>query len=286
VLLIGHGEGATALAELAGATGGSVVEELDATKWAQAARELLRSAMPDRLSREKVDVVYAGALSSLSRAGVSPWNRVWLKEGATVLASGAGNPMAAQWQMGEGRVAGMAYRADVNDVERLAERVAVKPRDPRFTVNWTEGARLHISVDAMDGGKFMNEERMEAEISGPVLEKRRVEQTGPGRYEAEMEAPREAEVVSIRDGEKVLERFAVAGRYAREFDAIGNDRKTLGELAKRTGGAVIEVGDAGPIDFRWPVREIFLSPWLASLGAVLIGAGLVGWRRGSGDANS
>jgi hypothetical protein len=34
----------------------------------------------------------------------------------------------------------------------------------------------------------------------------------------------------------------------------------------------------GPIDFRWPPRDVNLAPWLASAAALLIALGLVRWR--------
>jgi hypothetical protein len=76
----------------------------------------------------------------------------------------------------------------------------------------------------------------------------------------------------------VLERVAVAGRYAPEYDAIGNDRAALRALADRTGGRVIEPGMRGPIDFRWPPRDVDLTPWLAAAGALMVALGLIWWR--------
>jgi hypothetical protein len=136
-------------------------------------------------------------------------------------------------------------------------------------------------VDAVDRGTYLNGENISAEVSAPVSLVQPIPQVGPGQYEVDLDAPRAAVVVTIRRGEEVLERFAVAGRYAEEFERIGNDRANLRELAERTGGAVIEPGDVRPIDFRWTRREMALGPWLAGMGAVFVGGGLVRWRRGN-----
>jgi len=71
----------------------------------------------------------------------------------------------------------------------------------------------------------------------------------------------------------------LAGRYPREFDAIGNDRAAMAELARRTGGRVIEPNDATPIHIQGAARNISLTSELASAGAALIALGFVHWRR-------
>ena len=104
----------------------------------------------------------------------------------------------------------------------------------------------------------------------------------PGRYELELPAaPLRPELATLRDGERVIERFAIAGRYAGlEFDAVGTDRENLNRLASQTGGRVIEANETRPIDFRWPRREVSLTAWLAAGGAVLILASMLWWRWG------
>ena len=50
-----------------------------------------------------------------------------------------------------------------------------------------------------------------------------------------------------------MDRIAVAGRYAPEFDAIGNDRSAMNQLARRTGGAVIDPAQTSPSSFIGPL---------------------------------
>ena len=85
---------------------------------------------------------------------------------------------------------------------------------------------------------------------------------------------------AVRLDGHAIDRIAVAARYPPEFDAIGNDRPAMRELARATGGEVIEPAQITPIDFRWPVRRVNLSSCLAACGTILIGAGAVAWKRG------
>src|SRR5947207_3395328 len=75
----------------------------------------------------------------------------------------------------------------------------------------------------------------------------------------------------VRLGEShVIDRIAVAGRYAPEFDAIGNNLQALRELAGASGGAVIEPAQTTPIDFHWPVRSVALGTYCSVAGAMLV----------------
>jgi hypothetical protein len=284
VLAFGHGDALPALRSIASATGGSVIEQLDPRQWANSARQLMQSAMPDRLSQEKVEVRYTGELASLGNRIADLWDRTWLKPSATELAKSESSPMAARWQVGTGQVAAVAYRATVADIAQLASVVSAPPHDPRFTVDWQTGSKLRVSVNAVDQGSYLNGEKLELELADLSAtpahrEEMAIPQTAPGRYELEMSAPQSPVVATVRDGSRVLQRFAVAGRYAPEFDVIGNDRANLAALAEQTGGKVIEPGPTQAIDFHWPVQAIPLTPLLATLGGALLAGGLVQWKR-------
>jgi len=77
----------------------------------------------------------------------------------------------------------------------------------------------------------------------------------------------------------VIDRFALAGRYDREFDAIGNDRDAMRELAQRTGGRMIEPADTQPLNIHGAEHRIMLTSEFAFVGVALIVIGLIHWRR-------
>jgi hypothetical protein len=105
-----------------------------------------------------------------------------------------------------------------------------------------------------------------------------IPQSEPGSYLLEFPAPRTASFATVRVVRRVIDRAALAGRHAPEFDAVGNDRRAMEELARRTGGAVIEPGQTNPLDFHWTPRLIPMASPLAAGGALLVALGLIWWR--------
>ncbi|HEY7120667.1 MAG TPA: vWA domain-containing protein [Tepidisphaeraceae bacterium] len=298
VLAIGDGRGLDALGRITAATGGTLRRQLDPRQWAAEVRRLLTSASPKRLIETPVTVRFEGELSALSgRAAVSPWNRTWLKKSASELArtqfGGEAVSLAARWSVGaEGTVIACGFAPDAAELEAMAKLAARPPRDPRFKVTWeTAGPRLGVRVDAADaGGRYLNDLRLRLAISGeedgsaapPVVHE--IPQTAPGRYELTLPpGPRARSFATLREGAgggRVIDRVAVAGRYAPEFDAIGNDYDAMHALAHRTGGAVIDRAWTKPIDLPLPRREVDLTAWLALAGALALAAGLARWRLG------
>jgi hypothetical protein len=192
--------------------------------------------------------------------------------------------MAARWNVGEGQVVSVAFNASSAVVDALAGLLQRPRRDPRFRVTVDQGSTLRVSVDATDGKTFLNGERLTLEFaSGAATDASAalpIPQTAPGRYELTTDAHRG--IVRIRrGGRQTLETFVVPERYAPEFDAVGNDRAALAELARRTGGRVIEPGDTRRLDLPFPRRAVSLCSWLATAGAALVCAGLIRWRVGS-----
>jgi hypothetical protein len=121
--------------------------------------------------------------------------------------------------------------------------------------------------------------RADRSRSDPPLASVTIPQTAPGRYELSVPAPARPAFAAVHLDGRLIDRIAVAGRYAPEFDAIGNDHAALRELARATGGAVIEPGQSTPIDFHWPVQRTPLVTPCCVVGALLIGAGLLRWRK-------
>ncbi len=283
VLAIGRGSGLEPIRRISAVTRGNVVEQFDSGEWARSVETLSRATLPERVSRESVTVIFENDVKSLPSENVSVWNRVWLKPQAERWASAKEKaielPMAGFWRVGSGRVAAAACDLDESRAMAIAERIAEKPRDPRFSVRWENGRWIHVVVDAVDAGEFLNNLPIVlAIVDDAGQEHMSLEQTGPGRYEANLAAAKNPRIATLRVRDEVIDRAALPGRYAAEFDAVGNDHAAMRELAERSGGMVIWPSDHGSIDFRWPTREILLTPWICLLGLVLIGAGLVVWR--------
>lgn len=287
LLAIGEGSGLPALRIVIGATGGSIVRQFEPSKWADSIRQLMRSAAPKRLGRDALAVTFTGELAPLAPQNAMPWNHVWLKAPAAELAHGSedGQHIAAGavWNVGEGRVLALAFDPTASDIGALTRAATRAPRDPRYRVTWNSAATLRVALDAMDGDKYLNGLHPRLELSHeaestPSPEIHSIPQTSPGRYELELPAPRDPTFAAVRVEGHLADRIALAGRYAPEFDAIGNDHDAMRTLARRTGGAVIPPRQIWPIDFRWPARPVPLTSLLAAVGAAFVAMGLV-WRK-------
>jgi hypothetical protein len=283
------------LRRLVSDTGGTLVEEKDPARWAGAARELLRAAGGRQIESVPATVDFLGDLRTLSRRQVAPWNRTWLKPGATVLAQTTppgetvaadreGAPLAARWSAGEGAVAAVAFAgATAQEVEALQKLVARPPRDPRLRVTWNAGSRLSVRVDATGADGYLNGLSLSLHIEDPAQPGGRsdaipVPQTGPGEYEVSVEAPGSPAFAAVRHNGRTIDRTAVAGRYAAEFAAVGNDRAALRELARRSGGGLIEPSATGALDPPRPRRDVPLTSPLAAAGAACVAVALLWWR--------
>jgi hypothetical protein len=282
VLAIGSGEGLAAVRQIAVETGGAVLSQDDPGKWIDAAKKIVLGALADAFVKSSIYVQFMGPAESVPGRTVGGWNRVWLRKDATIWGTGANVgdtiPVAASWAAGTGRVAAVAFEPSDVQLQRLADLAAQRPRDPRFSAQWDTKSTLRVSLNAVDGARAMNDLKIWLQLNGPAGPVA-LEQTGPGKYSAEIPEPRESTVATLRVDGQVFDRVAVAGRYPPEFDAIGNDHVSMRVLAERSGGAVIGADEHGRIDFRWPRRDLELGAWFAGGGVILIGAGLVKWRR-------
>jgi hypothetical protein len=287
VLLIGDENSATALPALRqviATTGGSLRIEQLPQNWSAGLRELLHATQASHLRRETASVVFGDKLASLGAMTTSVWNQTWPKSQTVPLAetatpAGEKIVMAARWNLGEGTVASVAFPPPENVVDALAKAAERPPRDPRFSVTWQPGPMLRVAIDAVENGRFMNGQSLSLELTGskPIP----LPQSGPGRYAIEIDAPQKPAIAKVRHDQQVLDIRAIAGRYASEFDAVGNDRAALSDLARRTGGALIEPGDPRRLDIPFPLRSIHLVSVLSLVGAAMIMLGLIRWRVGS-----
>jgi hypothetical protein len=284
VLAIARGSGLETIRRISADSGGTVAEEFDPRKWARSMRILSQAALPPALGRRPANVLFENGAKSLGKTTVAVWNRSWLKPDAERWAAALGRnaevPMAGYWRVGSGCVAATAFQPDGREVESLASLIAEKPRDPRFSVQLETGGRLHVTVDAAEAGRFLNDLAITLELAGdgPTHEAT-LEQTAPGRYETSVDSSRESRIATLRIGGETIDRFAVAGRYPPEFDAVGNDHAAMGKLAQDSGGKIIWPSDWGRIDFHWPRVETPAGPWICLIGLVLLSAGVVRWRR-------
>jgi hypothetical protein len=280
LLAIGAGSGLPVLRHIAATTGGSVVQQLDPRQWTSGAADLLTAAMPTLLQREPISIHFENDLAALPVRPISQWNRTWLKALARELAfadvDGQHVPLAAQWLVGQGSVCAAAFPVNSQQLDRLVKLTAREPHDPRFAVTWQTGPSLHVRIDALDGEHYLNEQGLTLQLGQEPPTP--VPQIGPGRYELNLPAPRTPTFAALRAAGHVLDRIAVAGRYAPEFDTLGNDHAAMEELAQRTGGTVIAPGNHHPISFNWPRRDVPLTPWLAAVGALLSACGFAVWR--------
>jgi len=289
VLAIARGSGLETIRRISADSGGTVAEEFDPQKWARSMRILSKAALPPAIEREPVTVVFENGAKSLGKTTVAVWNRSWLKPDAErwagTIRRDSDVPMAGYWRVGSGCVASTAFQPDDHEIESLASLIAEKPRDPRFSVQLETGVRLHVTVDAAEAGRFLNDLAITLELAGDDgKHETALEQTAPGRYETSVDSSRESRIATLRIAGETIDRFAVAGRYAPEFDAVGNDHAAMEKLAQDSGGEIIWPSDSSRIDFHWPRIETPAGPWICLIGLILISAGVVHWRVNRSDA--
>ncbi len=245
---------------------------------------LSQAALPPRVMREPVRVVFENEAKWLGSQTAAVWNRVWLKPQAELWARAvhhhADAPLAGYWRVGSGCVAAVACELNPTRVESLAERIAEKPRDPRFTVHWENGRHVRVVVDASDRGEFMNGLATRLVLQDEEgLSWKRLDQTAPGRYEATIDSTRNPRIATMDVGDETIDRVSLPGRYPEEFDAVGNDHAAMRKLAELYGGEMIWPTDHGPIDFRWKTARTLLTPWICAIALLALAAGLTIWRR-------
>lgn len=289
VLAVGDGSGSGAVGKVARDTAGSVVTQLDPARWAASVREMLSASVPDGVRRDGVRVTFREAAAPAAGQEARPWNRVWMKAGATKLADandgGETVPLAGSWNVGEGRVLAAAFGPGTAQLEMLTKGAEGNPRDPRFGVSWESGARVHVTVEAAEGNRYLNDLPVTVELvdvshdGAGKADVRALEQTAPGRYEATFAAPRTPRLGVVRVDGKAVERAAVAGRYAPEFEAVGNDHAAMEELARRSGGRVVGPAEGKRLDIRWPAERVPLTSGVAFLGAAAVLGALFAMRK-------
>ncbi len=280
VLAIGNVKPDSQLSRLSTSTGGQFDVEVDSNEWALRVRRMLRATMPDEVIREPIAISFSGILQSIAPRTVLLLNRSWPKQSVTPIATGTIGKeeltAAAHWKVGTGDVVALAFVPNAGEISAIERAIARPPRDPQFSIDWHNGSSLHVRIDAHDARGYLNDQHLSlAFLSGAKMP---IPQTAPGRYEIDLPAPRLPMTASILHDNTLLDRFAVAGRYAREFDAVGNDLDALAALAARSGGAVIEPTQHEPIELPDTRQITSMMAVFAIMGFVLVGLALVVWR--------
>jgi hypothetical protein len=264
------------LARLVNATGGSIQRPGPAARWREATLAAVRAAEVIRVSDAAVPIMWRGRLADLGRMTADRANTTFMRGDAEVLAAredSSAAPMAAEWRVGAGRVAALAFAAPLSVVERVASGIEPSPRDPRFVVKWESD---RVTVEAADtvwplDGLRIEMRRLDAPDAAAVA----LAQIAPGRYEASIPPSSQPRLLALNVGEQRIDAHAMVGMPEPEFQQTGINRSELERLAQRTGGRVIDA-DRGPHELlpsprrRAPLAVPLLLIAVASLAGALV----------------
>lgn len=270
------------LLDLIDQAGGVMTQEPDARRWGQALRELTRAG-DEAMVRGEATVEFQGLFGPLGAVEVETWNATWPREDAVPLARSETEPMpprVATRREGLGRVTAFSFAVDPATLAAAAELVEQRATDPSVAATWRDGPTLQVDVEAQGASTVEAVREGAAYAAEPV---------GPGRWRIRIAGERSPAVVRVFVDGDLADQQATAGRYAPEFDAIGNHPAGLTSLAGDQ-GEVISTAEIG--QWRSPTRLVRFSalPWLALAGAMAGGSALLmgsvpsgaGLRRGGG----
>jgi hypothetical protein len=250
------------LNRLCEATGGDATAIDQPTQWERQFSMMTQPPLHPIDVEERL--VGVGRLAGRSMGSSRRWPAT-VRSGAQVLLTADRQPAAAAWQAGSGRVVAVSAMLNGNDFAELVGPFVQMATDPRFVAEWNDGSDT-LTVTAMENGRPMNGLHVACERGGASFP---LSQISPGVYQANVERSGEASIAILKVDEATVGRVRVAGRYAKEFDLIGNDRAALAELAKRTGGAVVEADDNRPIPFPRRTKSLPIRTGLAGMAAVV-----------------
>ncbi len=198
------------------------------------------------------------------------------------LVSAKGDPLLAHWQYGLGRA--VAFTSDAR-----AKWAAAWLSWPRYQQFWSQAVQWslrrlenaafsaeivvdkgegHLSVEAVDEqGNFRNFLDLQAVVVGPggARQSVRVEQTGPGRYEARFAARQVgsylANLMEVRDGAiQATQVLGASVNYSPEFDTAEANLGLLRRLAEAGGGKVLGGRNPDENPFQRGRQRTF-QPW-------------------------
>ncbi len=198
----------------------------------------------------------------------------------------AGDPVLAWWRLGLGQVA--VLNADLSGVwtrqwlaspelgtlfGRMVGKLWGERRE--IQVQWAyEGGELRIVLDVEQAGAWVNGLRLQGELVGGGKNQTLVfDQVAPGRYEAQAEqGSTGVHILSVIDRTgRFGGTFLVSLPYVAEFEQLGPNLEVLSQVARWTGGRVLEDEVVPPLQGAavegWPLARSLL--WAAA-GAFLL----------------
>ncbi len=111
----------------------------------------------------------------------------------------------------------------------------LQARPPQFEATVREeGTELHVIVDAVKDGQYLNDKTLELRYGGQTVA---LEQSGAGRYEASVARQAEAQTLLVVDGSDIVARSHLRSQGS-EF-ATANGETLLRSIAERSGGQVV-----------------------------------------------
>lgn len=220
------------------------------------------------------------------------------------LISDKGDPVLAHWQYGLGR--SVAFTSDAKPKwardwlgwekyrqfwTQTAQWTLRRIEDAEFSteINIDKGEG-HISLEALDAkGDYRNFLNLQTTVVSPTGERQmvRLEQTGPGRYEARFPTKQVGtyfmSIMEIKDGQvKAMQRVGASVNYSPEFNAPEPNINFLTRLAEAGGGKVLNPAAPGDNPFLHGRKRTYqprdLWEWLLKF-AVCLFALDVGIRR-------
>jgi Ca-activated chloride channel homolog len=142
----------------------------------------------------------------------------------------------------------------------------LQARPPQFEATVKEeGTELHVIVDAVKDGEYLNDKQLELRYGGQSVT---LEQSAAGRYEASVERQADAQSLLVVDGNEIVARSTLRGQGS-EF-ATANGAVLLRTLAERSGGQIItDLSEYQPVTVAND-RPVWMYFALAGLGLFML----------------
>jgi Ca-activated chloride channel homolog len=249
-IAIGDEADFTRLESIATAGGGRYYEALDVTTlpriFANEALTATRSLLREETFAPTLRSHPLIANATESVPALNAYVATTLKSNSEMLLEGLeGEPILAVSRQGLGRSA--VFTTDLNAWAGDLGTWASLPGLLGTTLRWLqarpaqfeatvreEGTELHVIVDAVKDGQYVNDKTLELRYGGQSVT---LEQSGAGRYEVTVPRQAEAQTLLVVDGNEIVARNHLRNQGS-EF-ATSNGEALLRHIAERSGGQVI-----------------------------------------------